>query len=201
MKHIDLYHKEFQPYRTPALVRFLQVAAIVLLLGAIGVYFWHTARVAELQTRLQQAESTSNQLNTELSSIEQRLKAQQSDPRLERRISSLRQKLKVQRPLFDTLEHMSSRRGQSIEVLTTLAQQPLPEVWFTRIHLDTHASNVRLEGAGLDPGRISRAFDTLMAQQVFAGQDFSHLRIERDEEGLYQFILILATRVNVEERP
>jgi len=199
MKHINLYHKEFQPYRTPILVRILQVATIVLLLGGVGVYLWHSSRVAELQTRLQRAESTSNQLNTELSSIEQRLEAQQSDPRLERRITSLRQKFKVQSPLFDTLENMSSRRGQSIEVLTTMAQHPLPEVWFTRIHLDTRASHVRLEGAGLDPGRISRAFDTLMAQQVFAGQNFSHLRIERNEEGLYRFIL--ATRINAEERP
>jgi hypothetical protein len=199
MKHIDLYHKEFQPYRTPALVRALQVAAIVVLLGGVSVYLWHSSRVAELQTRLQRAETTSGQLNTELSSIEQRLEAQQSDPRLERRITSLRQKLKVQSPLFDTLENMSSRRGQSIEVLTTLAQQPLPDVWFTRIHLDTRASNVKLEGAGLDPGLISRAFDTLMAQQVFAGQDFAHLRIERDAEGIYKFTL--ASAIDAEERP
>jgi len=199
MKYINLYHKEFQPYRTPALVRILQAAAVVLLLGAVGVYFWHSSRLAELQTRLQRAESTSTQLNTELSSIEQLLKAQQSDPRLERRVTALRQKLKVQRPLFDTLEHMSTQRGRSLEVLTTLAQHPLPEVWFTRIHLDTRAANVKLEGAGLDPGQISRAFDTLMAQQVFGGQDFAHLRIERDDEGIYRFTL--ASAIDAEESP
>jgi hypothetical protein len=199
MKHIDLYHKEFQPYRTPALVRILQITGIVLLLGGVGVYLWHSSRVDELQSRLQRAEATSTQLNTELRGIEQRLKAQQSDPRLERRITSLRQKLKVQRPLFDTLERMSTHRGQSIEVLTTLAQQPLPEVWFTRIHLDTHAASVKLEGAGLKPEPISRAFDILMAQQVFAGQDFAHLRIERDEKGVYRFTL--ASAIDAEERP
>lgn len=199
MKHIDLYHKEFQPYRTPTLVRFLQVAAVILILGAVGFYFWHSSRLTELQSRLQRAESTSTQLNTELNNIEQRLKAQQLDPRLERRIIALRQKLKVQRPLFDTLEHLTAQRGGSFEVLTALAQQPLPEVWFTRIHLNTRAANVTLEGAGLDPGQISRAFDTLMAQQVFAGQDFAHLRIERDEDGIYRFIL--ASALDAKESP
>ncbi|MGM0416010.1 MAG: hypothetical protein ACQEQK_03575 [Thermodesulfobacteriota bacterium] len=200
MKYINLYHKEFQPYRTPALVRVLQLVVVCLVVGGAGAYFWQSSRIEDLRSNLQQAESTRDQLNTQLTDIQQRLEAQQSDPGLQRKIDSLRQKLKVQRPLFDTLEHMNSRRGHSIEVLNTLAQQPLPEVWFTRIELDTSTAQVELEGAGLDPGGISRAFDILMAQQVFAGQDFAHLRIQRREDGIYRFTL--ASRFNaMEERP
>lgn len=197
MKNIDLYHKEFQPYRTPALIRILQIALVCLVVGGVGAYLWQASRIAELRSHLQQAESTREQLNRDLTSIQQRLEAQQSDPRLQRRIDTLRQKLKVQRPLFEALEQFSARRGYSSDVLTTLAQHPLREVWFTRIRVNTSPAHVSLEGAGLDPGRISQMFDTLLTQQVFAGQDFAHLQIQRREDGTYQFTL--ASRINAEE--
>lgn len=200
MKYINLYHKEFHPYRTPALVRILQIASVCLLLGGVGAFFWHTSRIEDLRLQLQQAESTRAQLNSELTSIQQRLEAQRSDPRLQRKIDSLRQKLEVQRPMFASLEQINARRGYSIEVLTALAQQQMPAVWFTHIHLDANAAHVRMEGAGLEPEGISQAFDTLMAHPVFAGRDFAHIRIRRGEDGVYQFTL--DNRINAAgERP
>jgi hypothetical protein len=119
---------------------------------------------------------------------------------MQRRADSLRQKLKIQRPLFETLEGLNALRGYSVEILTALAQQQLPEVWFTRIELDTTAARIILEGSGSDPERISAAVDTLMTKKVFGGQEFSHLQIQRDEEGLYTFSL--ASHLNPqEERP
>jgi len=200
MKHIDLYHKEFHPYRTPPLVRGLQLGALLLVLIGASGYLWHSSRTEQLQTRLQSVESTRDQLNSELTLMQQRLEAQQSDPRMQRRADSLRQKLKIQRPLFETLEGLNALRGYSVEILTALAQQQLPEVWFTRIELDTTAARIILEGSGSDPERISAAVDTLMTKKVFGGQEFSHLQIQRDEEGLYTFSL--ASHLNPqEERP
>lgn len=197
MKNINLYHQEFHPYRTPALVRILQIVCVSLVLCVLGAYFWYNARVDILHTRVQKAEISRAQLSTELAGIQQRLKAQQSDPRLQRQIDILRQKFKMQRPLFDTLEQMNTRKGHSIDLLTALAHQPLPDVWFTHIQLNTNATHVRLEGAGLNPGRISQAFDTLMMQQVFAGQEFAHVQIQRRDDGIYQFTL--ASRSSVED--
>ncbi|MFW6387096.1 MAG: PilN domain-containing protein [Thermodesulfobacteriota bacterium] len=197
MKYINLYHKEFQPYRTPALVRVLQLAAICLVAGLIVLFVWHSARIDHLRTRIEQVETRRERLSTELSSMEQRLEAQQSDPRLQRRIDSLRQKLKVQRPLFDTLEQLRLRRGHSIAVLTALAQEPLSGVWFTRIRLDSANAEVNLEGAGDDAEHISGVLDNLMSRKIFAGREFEQLRIKRGEDGLYTFSL--ASRFSIEE--
>jgi hypothetical protein len=197
MKYINLYHKEFQPYRTPALVRVFQLAAIFLVLGLITLFAWHSARVDHLRARIEQVETTHDRLSTELSSVEQRLQAQQSDPRLRRRIDSLRQKLKIQRPLFDTLEQLCLRRGHSVEVLTALAQNPLPGVWFTHIRLDSANAEVNLEGTGHDAEHISSGLDTLMTRKIFAGREFEQLRIQRGEDGLYTFSL--ASRFNIQE--
>jgi hypothetical protein len=197
MKYINLYHKEFRPYRTPVLVRVFQLAAIFLVLGLITLFAWHSARDDHLRARIEQVETTHDRLSTELSSVEQRLQAQQSDPRLRRRIDSLRQKLKIQRPLFDTLEQLCLRRGHSVEVLSALAQNPLPGVWFTHIRLDSANAEVNLEGTGHDAEHISSGLDTLMTRKIFAGREFEQLRIQRGEDGLYTFSL--ASRFNIQE--
>jgi DNA repair exonuclease SbcCD ATPase subunit len=197
MKYINLYHKEFRPYRTPVLVRVLQLAAICVVLGLIALFVWHSARIDRLHTKIEQAESRRDQLNTELSSMEQRLNAQQSDPRLQRKIDSLRRKLQVQRPLFETLEQLLQRRGHSVEVLSALAQKPMPGVWFTHIRLDSASAEMYLEGAGHDAEHISAALDILMTRKIFVGREFEHFQIQRGEDGLYTFSL--ASRFNIQE--
>lgn len=189
MKCINLYHKEFQPVRTPPALRLAQIAGICLVLLGVAAYFWQNQRINVMQQQLHQAEATRQELTAELERLQLRLQRQQGSPELERRKQVLAQKLKIQRPLFATLERISARRGHCVEILATMAHLPLPDLWFTRMALDSTTPSLRFEGTGLSPDAISAGIDILMQQAVFSGQEFKHLEIKRRDDSSYAFIL------------
>ncbi len=189
MKHIDLYHKEFQPYRTPLYVRIIQITCICIVFCVIGVYTWYAKHTTEIDTQLLKLRNTEARLNIELAELEQRLQVRRADQYLQRKIDKVQHKLTLQGPVSDYLKRINEHQGNSTAILTTLAQNRLPQVWFTGIFIDNKLPYLQLEGVGTTAESISTALEALMRQQVFAGQDFEHLEIKREKDGAYQFIL------------
>ena len=189
IQQINLYQDQFKPQRKIPWALILTGALLLLFVIMAGLNWYQQRTLGQLQSRVQGEESRQQQLMESLDLLQQKLSLRQPSGLLRQQVQALRGQLKQRQPLRIALDRAMAQENTIPASLEGLAAKPLQQLWFTNIVLSAGGTNIRLQGVTLQPDNIPALIEGLSGQQVFAQRQFAQLQLDRQESGLYQFVL------------
>lgn len=189
MQQINLYQDQFKPQREIPWV-LIFVASFCLLLAVMAVVGWSQKQmVQEAKSRLDRQLAQQQPLVESVALLQQRLSARVPSESLKRDLLLLRAELVQRQPLRAALDHAISQENTIPQSLDAFAEKPLKQLWFSRISLMNSGATIQLHGLTPHAQNIPTLIEGFSSQDVFRQQQFSQLELERQENGLYQFLL------------
>lgn len=189
MQQINLYQQMFKPQRRSMVGPAIVAGFIVMCLLMVAFVWFQNRSLATLQQRQQVAQQQNQQLLAELDVVQQKLSTLHPSALLLQKLLQTRQQLALRQPLLAQLEQLSAEKNQVSESLEALARRPLEKMWFTSIHVAGAGNDLQLRGRAIDAEQLPELVRTLGQESVFARQQFSFLRLQRQDSGLYDFTL------------
>lgn len=189
MQQINLYQDQFKPQREIPWV-LIFAASFFLLLAVMAVVSWSQKQtVQKVKLRLDRELAQQQQLVESVDLLQQRLSARVPSESLRRDLQLLRAELVQRQPLRVALDHAMAQENTIPQSLDALAAKPLKQLWFSRILLMNSGATIQLHGLTPHAQNIPTLIEGFSSQEVFRHQQFSQLELERQENGLYQFLL------------
>ncbi|MEA3545500.1 MAG: hypothetical protein U9R69_09825 [Thermodesulfobacteriota bacterium] len=182
-QQINLYRDELidrpEPFqsRQTGLILAMVVVGLVL----VGCFsYWQTrsltAQVVELRQQQQVASGRVAELEKQFPKLEKSVLLQKKIHRLEEELQGKR----------DALDYFSRQDKQSngviLESLENLARYRQPGIWLQRITILQRGQEVQLFGSALKPEQIPEYLQLLGEKNVFGGQVFARLKLDRLKE-------------------
>ncbi|MEA3465044.1 MAG: hypothetical protein U9R29_03415 [Thermodesulfobacteriota bacterium] len=189
MQYINLYQEQFKPQRKIPWMMILTGALLLLFVIMAGLNWYQQRTLGQLQSRVQREESQQQQLMATLDLLQQKLSLRKSSSLLKQQVQTLRGQLKQRQPLRLALDRAMAQENTIPASLEGLAVKPLRQLWFTHIVLSSGGTNMRLQGLALQPDNVPSLIEGLAGQQIFAQHQFGRLQLDRQDSGLYQFVL------------
>jgi len=183
-QQINLYREELidrpEPFQSRQSLLLLLIAFCCLVL--LGIFsYWQTSSVQAQVTLLKQQQQ---QLETHISDLEKKYPAPQKSASLEKKIIQRERELQGQRRAIDYFLKQD-RQGRNMEILSSLeglARYPLTGVWLRRVSLLQRGGEVKLAGSSLSPEKIPEYLQLLGEKNIFGGQVFARLKLNRLED-------------------
>ena len=189
MQQINLYQDQFKPQRKTPWTMILTGALLSLFALMAGLNWYQQRTLGQLQSCVHREESRQEQLMESLDILQQKLSMHQPSGLLKQQLQALRTQLKQRQPLRLALDQAMAQENTTPAALEGLAAKPLQQLWFTHISLSGGGTNVRLQGLAIQRDNIPSLVEGLSDQQVFSQQQFAQLQLDRQQSGLYQFVL------------
>ncbi|MCD6526329.1 MAG: PilN domain-containing protein [Desulfuromonas sp.] len=189
MQQVNLYQEMFKPQRRSMAGPALLATFVVMCMAMAGVSWRQSRSLAKLEQQYQAATAQQQQLLVELETVQQKLATVHPSALLVQKLLVTRQQLAQRQPLLQQLEQLAVGKNQVAESLEALARRPLKKLWFTRVHVGGAGTDLQLSGKAIDAERLPELVRTLGREQVFAQRQFSFLRLQRQDDGLYDFAL------------
>jgi cell division protein FtsB len=161
---------------TLAIVAIVTVALALIYVAAA----WRGAALAKEQVRLEAQRDTATQRLNELAA---QFQGRGSSATLEAEIAALTQERdrKAQALAALSRSELANTTGFSPQFLG-LARQRLNGLWLTHVEVVAGGRQISLDGVTLSEELIPRYLKKLGAEEVFAGTEFGHARLQRVNE-------------------
>lgn len=192
MQQINLYQDILKDKTEPLQSRqaglLLLVVLLILAISISFSYFQNTSltkRVDELREQTGQAE-------TKLAELERIYPPPQESLLLADKVRRLEVGLAGRKITLNYFQGRDDTGNMKIlRSLEKLAQNPFPGVWLRRIVISHDGQGVALSGSGVDAERLPDYLQMLSDRQVFGGQLFERLKVERlqEKENRVDFLL------------
>lgn len=189
MQQINLYQEMFHPQRRSLAMPLLAGGFVVMLALMIVMSWWQQGQLEQATQRYHSEQQRQEALLAELDSLQQKLATLHPSAQLVQQLLATRQQLEQQKPLLQQLAQLSLEQDQVTDSLEALARRPLDNLWFTRVQLTNGGRSLQLNGKAVDADRLPGLVDRLGQETVFSQRQFSFMRLQRQEDGLYDFTL------------
>ncbi|MCQ8105075.1 PilN domain-containing protein [Methylomonas sp. SURF-2] len=182
IQQVNLLRKDGRTDKTlltnPYLLVSVSVCAIMLGISAYDTY--------QLQLQKQQHEQLEQQLlaaTTRLTELQARFPRRTIDNTL---LQALQQATQRQQNLSQILELLTDDQSDQAlgfsRYLSALAEQAQPDVWLSRIRLDSTRNSLELEGGSFKPEQIPALLQGLQKSPAFNGRHFARLLMQQNPE-------------------
>lgn len=189
MQQINLYQDQFKPQREIPWLLICCVVLCVMFLAMYAVNWSQTRAVQELKTRLEHEQGQHQQMLESVEQLQQRLSARTPSESLINDVQLLQTELAQRQPLREALDQAMLQENTVPQSLEAFAVKPLKQLWLSRIVLMESGATIQLHGLTPHAKNIPTLIESLSSQEVFSQQRFSQLELERQEDGLYTFLL------------
>ena len=189
MQQINLYQDQFKPHREIPWLLIVTATFCLLLVVMAGISWKQKQTIQQAKTSLDRQRAQQQQMAESVELLQQRLSARLPSESLKRDLQLLRAELVQRQPLRVALDQAMTQENTIPQSLDAFAAKPLKQLWFSRILLMDSGITIRLHGFTPHAQNIPILIDDLSSQEVFRQQQFSQLELERQENGLYQFLL------------
>lgn len=167
------------PLRAQRMLILFGLTLVFLLLISLGL-LWRQHR---LDANLVRLKTEKNRLTTQLAACQRENPARQKDPHLETELENLRRQRKGRQPLMAYFDSLEPEQIQGFSApLEKLALHPFPNVWLQQLRLNPAKKYLQLGGTATSPDQIPAYFVHLQTYQIFAGQNFANLQLERTQQ-------------------
>jgi len=181
-QQINLYREELIDRPEPFQSRqsFLLLLIITGCLALLGVFsYWQTSSAQKQVLELRQQQQL---LVTRVSDLEQKYPIPQKNALLEKKIVQQERELQGQRRAIGYFSQQGQRKNlELLSSLEGLARYPLKGVWLRRVSLLQGGEKVRLTGSTLSPEKVPEYLQLLGEKNIFGGQVFARLKLNRLE--------------------
>ncbi len=198
-QQINLYQGELidkpEPFQSRMAGLVLVGVAICLVLVSVFDY-WQMTTLKKQLVPLQQQQRVATDL---IISLEQQHPERKLNKLLEEKITRLEQEVQGQRKALDYFT-TQDRGGNDLILgpLENLARYRQPGVWLQRISLLAGGRKVQLAGGAVTAEKVPEYLQLLGEKDVFGGQLFARLQLQRLEEhsGQVEFTLDSVTEIS-----
>lgn len=181
-QQVNLHHAFVkQPVRLPARALGLVVLFFAIVLLVLGAHTrWQASKV---DAQLQQRQQALAAMNNEMTELGQQIDQLRPSSALQQRIERTQRQVQYRDRQLLALqggEH-GQRHGYS-EALAALARQHQEGLWLTAIDLRAGSRQLQIHGRSLSASLLPAWLSNLENEAVFAGRQFRHFEMQRDEE-------------------
>ncbi|MCD6581133.1 MAG: PilN domain-containing protein [Desulfuromusa sp.] len=182
-QQINLYQDSLidkpEPFQSRQTGMILAAAVVFLLL--VGFYSYWQAN--SLQVQADDLRQQQLLISTQVVDLEKQYPERKQSVLLQEKIKRLEQELQGQRKALDYFSRQDQEGNASILAsLEGLAQYPLPGIWLRQISLLYSGQEVQLSGSALNPEQVPEYLQLLGKKNVFGGQVFARLKLNRLKE-------------------
>ena len=155
--------------------------AVVICLVLAGFYSYWQANSMQIQADdLRQQQQL---LSLQVAELEIQYPEREHNALLQEKIKRVEQELQGQRKALDYFSKQDQEsNGTILASLEGLARYPQPGIWLRRISLLHNGQEVQLTGSALKAEQIPEYLHLLGENNIFGGQVFAHLKLNRLEE-------------------
>jgi len=159
----------------------LLLVAVAVCLALVGLYsYWQAGLMNKQVEELRQQQQTASARVVEL---EKQYPKREKSALLQEKIRRLEQELQGQRKALDYFSKQDpENNGTILASLEGLARYPQQGIWLQRISLLHGGHEVQLAGSALKPEDIPTYLQLLGEKNVFGGQIFARLKLNRLKE-------------------
>jgi hypothetical protein len=154
---------------------------IALLLMGISLYLLWS--LGNLKTQMEQSHQSLNAEEARVAHLLSKLPKQENNASLADEIEQLQNRINE---LTQTLQLLTAKKSGATQGFSrhfqALADQSIPEVWLSKIHISGTQRIIDLEGSTFKPGQIPYFLQQLQKEPVFHGQTFAKLLMLKSEK-------------------
>lgn len=183
IQEINLYQPIFRRERIIFSAVTLLYAMAIVALGLMFIYGIGAFTTSQLEAERDQLKRTEQENLKRLATLSAQLKPKPKSALLEHKITQLEKSLVQKQLLLAYLDDdaFGNRTGFS-QHLEGLARQIRRDLWLTGFAFDQGGRHVQLQGQTTAPVNLPRYLQRLSNEQAFTGQDFTSIKIQRDEK-------------------
>jgi len=189
MQQINLYQDQFKPQREIPWLLILITTFCVLFVAMVIVSLSQQRTLKQAENRLHAEQIQVEQLRESTNLLQQQLAERSPSESLKSDLQLLRVQLSQRQPLQAALKQAMDQENTIPQSLEAFAAKPLKQLWLRKITLTDSGRTIHLQGLAQSAENIPMLIEGFSAQAVFSQQQFSQLELERQPEGLYQFLL------------
>lgn len=181
-QQVNLHHAFVKPpVRLPARILGPVVLVFAIVLLALGAHTrWQASKI---DTELQQRQQALAAMNNEMTELGQQIDQLQPSAALQQRIERTQRQVQYRDRQLRALqggEH-GQRHGYSA-ALAALARQHQEGLWLTAIEMRAGSRELQISGRSLSANLLPAWLSNLENETVFAGRQFRHFELQRDDE-------------------
>ena len=182
-QQINLYRDELIDKPEPCQSRQVGMilAAVLICFGLAGGYgYWQTTMLQAQVTDLRQQEQL---ISHQVSALEKQYPKHEPGVLLQEKIKQVEKELQGRRRALDYFSEQDKESNEKILAsLEGLARNSQPGIWLRQIKLSKCGQEVQLIGSALKPERIPEYLTLLGEKNIFGGQVFARLKLNRLKE-------------------
>lgn len=183
IQEINLYQPIFRREKVIFSAMTLLYAMAVVAVGLMLIYGVGVFTTSQLMAERDQLKRTEQENLQRLEKLSAEFKPKPKSALLQHEIERLEKELAQKQILLAYLddEAFGNRTGFSSH-LEGLARQIRRELWLTGFAFDQGGRHVQLQGRTTAPVHVPRYLQRLSDEQAFSGQDFTSIKMQRDEK-------------------
>jgi len=180
IQQINLYQADARnlQYRNPYFLITLAACLLLILISSFNEY-----QFQQKQTQHQQLEQELQNKTAHLQRLQARFPKQEVDNSLSQQLQNSQQLYQSLSQIVEILSDDQSDQSQGYShYFSALAEHTAPDIWLTRINVDSTSKDLRLHGSSLKPDEIPALLQRLQNSLAFKGRHFARLNIEQNPE-------------------
>lgn len=168
-----------EPFQSRQAVIILIVVVGCLILAGLYSY-WQAGMLQDQANDLRQQQQL---ISTQVAELEKQYPKREQSVLLQEKIQRLEQELQGQRKAIDYFSKQNQEGNASIvESLEGLARYPQQGIWLRQISLLQGGQDVQLSGSAVKAEQIPEYLQLLGEKNIFGGQVFARLKLNRLKE-------------------
>lgn len=189
MQQINLYQDQFKPQREIPWLLILITTFCLLFIVMAGVSWNQQRKLQRAEGRLHTEQMQVEKLRESTDLLLQQLSERSPSESLKSDLQLLRAQLVRRQPLQAALSQAMDQENTIPQSLEAFAAKPLKQLWLHKITLSDSGQMIHLQGLAQHAENIPTMIEGFSSQDIFRQQQFSQLELERQPDGLYQFLL------------
>lgn len=185
IQQVNLYQAGTQngfPLKNLYFLSLLAVCICFILISGFNEY-----QFQQKQIQRQELEQQLQKKTTHLQQLQARFPKQEIDNSLSEQLQNSQQLYQSLSQIIELLSDDQSDQAQGYsQYLTALAEHSTPDVWLTRINIDSTHQDIRLHGSTFKPEQIPALLQRLQNSSAFKGRRFARLNIQENPENITQ---------------
>lgn len=182
-QQINLYQDILIDKPEPFQSRQVGLFLILLVIGLAIVGFLSYRNAQSIQVKAAQLRQQEQAFRQQVSELEEKYPPRKANQLLVQKVARLELEVAGQRNALDYFTHQG--RGNNAAIIASLeglARNPQKGLWLRRIAFTNGGTDVQLTGSALQPERVPEYLKLLGEKNIFGGQVFARLVLNRLED-------------------
>lgn len=183
IQQVNLYQDKVKGVQNSTALLYYAAGILAFPLLLMLTSFYLLFDVNTLKVEVEKTRQNLSDEESRVTNLMERLPKQQNDAVFSDQIKLLQDKLNELSQTFNVLTQQKNAAQQGFsEYFQALAEQSVPDIWLSKIHIIGSRRIINLEGSTYKPEQVPYLLQQLENEPVFHGQTFAKLIMQKSEQ-------------------